>query len=110
MGTVASWLNKRQPTACYITDTITFSNSHLKITYRRNLEYRKFLNGPEIARSIAKRTGLTKKVTLLPYMVMEMCLMRTFIIQTHSALVMFEEADFKVVEYLSDLQLYWGQS
>ena len=88
-----------------------------KITAKRNSEYRKFLNGPEmrrVARDIAKRLGLTKKITLRPDMVLEMFLMCAFGIQTDSAdsswCAVFEEADFKVVEYLSDLKLYWDRS
>jgi len=88
-----------------------------KITAKRNSEYRKFLNGPEmrrVARNIAKRLGLTKKITLRPDMVLEMFLMCAFGIQTDSAdsswCAVFEEADFKVLEYLSDLKLYWERS
>lgn len=90
-----------------------------KITAKRNSrsEYRKFLNGPEmgrVTRNIAKRLGLTEKITLRPDMALEMFLMCAFGIQTDSAdsslCAVFEEADFKVVEYLSDLKLYWDRA
>lgn len=88
-----------------------------KITAKRNSEYRKFLDGPEmrrVSRNIAKRLGLTKKIPFRHDMALEMFLMCAFGIQTDSAdsswCAVFEEADFKVVEYLSDLKLYWDRS
>ena len=90
-----------------------------KITAKGNSrsEYRKFLSGSEmrtVARNIAKRLGLTKKIAFRPDMALEMFLMCAFGIQTDSAdsswCAVFKEADFKVVEYLSDLKLYWDRS
>ena len=90
-----------------------------RITSKRNTrsEYRKFLNGPEmrkVVRNIFKRLKLAQKITLRPDMALEMFLMCAFGIQTDSAdaswCAVFEEADFKVVEYLSDLKLYWDRS
>lgn len=88
-----------------------------KLTAKRNSQYRKFMNGPEmrkVLRKISKRLQLAEKLTLRPEVALEMFLMCAFGVQTDSAdsswCAVFEDADFKVLEYLSDLKLYWERS
>ena len=80
-------------------------------------EYAKFMDGPEMRRvvqNISDRLKLGKKFLLQPKMTLEMFLMCAFGIQTDSAdaswCALFEQADLKVLEYLSDLKLYWERS
>lgn len=90
-----------------------------KVTAKKSSrsEYRKFLNGPEmrrVVRNILSRLKLAGKMPLDPNVALEMFLMCAFGSQTDSAdaswCAVFEEADLKVVEYLSDLKLYWDRS
>ena len=80
-------------------------------------EYAKFMNGPEMRRvlkNISDRLKLGRKSSLRVKWAIEMFLMCAFGIQTDSAdaswCALFEEADLKVLEYLSDLKLYWDRS
>lgn len=90
-----------------------------KITARKRSqsEYRNFVNGPEmrkVSRKIVKRLRLSGKYSLRPEDAVEMFLMCAFGVQTDSAdsswCSVFEDEEFKVLEYLNDLKLYWDRS
>lgn len=77
-------------------------------------EYRKFLSGEhmrKVTENIRTRLNLHNK-TLSPQAVVEMYLMCAFGTQTDSKDVslcsLFSDDDFRVLEYLNDLKVYWS--
>lgn len=84
---------------------------------RSQSEHRKFMNGPEmrkVVRKITRRLRLSGKYSLRREDVVEIFLMCAFGVQTDSAdsswCSVFKDEEFKVLEYLNDLKLYWDRS